>query len=253
MNKLICYIFLTLIFFSACATAPAPAPTPTITITLAPTATPSPSPTPTPSPIFITIGSPFPLDWGNPRIWSNDSFNGPADFTRIDDHHGHMDITVPQGYEVFDGFDIDDYIGDVIAPIDGCVSIYKVDKSEKGVQNFGLHLVLEENTYIEGIENALIYAGIENPELINISNMRIDLGHVKEIKEGCFKKGEVIAEIEPYNPYRGQTKLGFTIWVYYQGTQYGFTPTLFSIDDPSWVCFNNSPYDCEPEPHDYAP
>lgn len=230
-----------------------PTPTTTRSLTFIPTIMLKPSATPTPFSIFMTIGSPFPSEWGNPRIWSNDSFNGPADFTRVDDHHGHMDVAVPQGYEIADGFDIDGYIGDVIAPIDGCVSIYKVGKNEKGVQNYGLHLVLKENTYIEGIENSLIYAGIENPELKNISNMRIDLGHVKEIKEGCFKKGEVIAEIEPFNPYRGQTKLGFTIWVYYKGIEYGFTPTLFSIDDPPWICYKNSPYDCEPEPHDYAP
>ena len=224
-----------------------------LTPTFSSTATPKPTATiqPTPKPVYISIGSPFPSEWGTPRIWSNDSFIGPADFTRIDDHHSHVDIAVPKGYEVFDGFDVEGYIGDVIAPIDGYVSIYKVDKSDKGVQNYGLHLIPQIGMYIDGIENALIFAGIENPNLKYINRISVDLGHVKDIKEGCFKKGEHIAELEPFNTNLGQTKVGFTTWIFYNNVQYGFTPTLFKLDH-EWDCLENSPYDCEPEPNDYA-
>ena len=50
-----------------------------------------------------------------------------------------------------------------------------------------------------------------------------------------------------------QTKIAFQITFDYEGFGYlMFTPTLFELD-MIWECYIGSPYDCDPEPHDYAP
>ena len=88
-----------LLFLFACTPSPQPTLTPQPTFTSTPSATPQPTLTPTPSPIWVTLGSPFASDCGDgiPRIWSNDSFNGPWKDDSIDEYHGHVDIFVPKG------------------------------------------------------------------------------------------------------------------------------------------------------------
>jgi hypothetical protein len=102
-----------------------------------PTATPIPLPRATSSPIYVSLGSPFPSEWGTPQIWSNDSFNSPFDPDALDDHHGHVDISVPAGYSVVEGFDVDAHTGDVRAPVAGMITAYEL----------GLEITLPNNTY----------------------------------------------------------------------------------------------------------
>ena len=199
-------------------------------------------PTPIPTPVFVTIGSPFPPEWGIPLIWSNDSFNGPFRADAHDDRHGHCDIAVPLGYSVHDGFDIDSHSGDVRAPVAGKVSVY----------HSGLTITFPKNTYPAGILEALGFAEITNPSLDKVSRVAFDIGHVKDIATGWAEKGDVIAEIDPFSPHRGQTLIGWQVFVWYSGVEYELSPTLFELDH-SWDCFPDSPYDCIPEPGDYAP
>jgi len=149
---------------------------------------------------------------------------------------------VPVGYSVYEGFDLDGYSGDVRAPWGGTLGIY----------NLGLKITLPPNTYPAGILEALSLAGVRNPTLKGISRIQIDLGHVKENKTGWADKGAAIAEIQPYNANRGQTKVALKVNVLYAQTEYVFSPTLFNLDVP-WECFPDSPYDCVPETRDYAP
>lgn len=218
-----------------------PTPEPSSTPTPVPTATATRTPTATPAPVFAAIGSPFPPEWGSPLIWSNDSFNGPWDSSAIDDRHGHMDVSVPVGYSICEGFDIDSHVGDVRAPVGGVVSVYQ----------FGLKITFPENTYPAGIFEALFFGGITKPSLESISRVTFDIGHTKDIRTGSVEQGEIIAEIEPFDAGCGQTKLGWQVFVWYDGVEYAFTPTLFELDIP-WECFPGSPYDCVPEAGDYA-
>jgi len=199
--------------------------------------------TPTPGPQFITIGSPFPPEWGTPQIWSNDSFNGPLNFNAFDMHHGHVDIAVPKG-SPFDGYYLDKHSGDVRSPVAGTVYTYQ----------YGIKLVLPNKTYPVGILEALNFAGIPNPSLNKISEIEFDIGHVKNPKTGDVEKGEVIGEIEPlgfnYENRQYASGVAFQVIVYYGSKEYMFTPTLFGLDN-QWECFPYSRFDCEPEPLDY--
>jgi hypothetical protein len=250
-------VCLVIILFSACSTQNALVatnmPQPTIIPTqFLPSATNTPILTSTPTIRFTTIGSPFPKAWGAPLIWANDAFNGPFRLEATDTHHGHMDVSVPKGYSVSEGFDIDGHNGDVIAPVDGCITTYGSVKSKKdGIIPIGLQLVFPKNIFPENILEAFSFAGIENPTLEKISRISIDIGHIKNVITGCHKKGEPIAEIEPYNNTRGQTKVAFYLLINYDNVEYGFSPTLFTLDE-KWECFPNSPYDCVPQPNDYA-
>ena len=38
----------------------------------------------------------------------------------------------------------------------------------------------------------------------------------------------------------------------HKGVDYAISPTLFDLDN-EWICVPGSPYDCEPETHDYVP
>jgi len=234
---------------TACAPAPVPTPIPTAKITPTLTSTPRPTFTPTPAPIFVTIGSPFPLEWDTPRIWANDSFNAPFDRNRIDMYHGHMDVAVPEGYSNNDGFDLNKHSGDVIAPLSGEVVPYEDNSS-------GLHLYLPNNTYLSGTLAALEFAGIENPNLKYIEFFRLDLGHLQNVKSGFKEKGEVIADIEPkgfnFQALYFESGVGFQVGILYKGIEYLLSPTLFDTDI-KWVCHPKQFHDCEPESHDYAP
>ena len=245
-SKTIIFIVTSIILISSC-TLPTPEPTPISTQipTSLPTITPIPSTTPTPSPILLTIGSPFPPEWGTPRIWANDAYNAQWFPGRSDPWHGHVDISVPVGYSVYEWFDIESHNGDILAPVSGFLEIYPHDP-----QSFDI--TPEENTFPAGILDALSFAGIENPSLDKVTGIRYQFGHVKNIKTGWVEKGDVIADIEPHSSGPGHTMIAFKVGVYYEGVEYAFTPTLFSLDIP-WVCHPKAEHDCEPESHDYAP
>ena len=87
-------------------------------------------------------------------------------------------------------FALDNHIGDVVAPVSGNVVPYEDNST-------GFHIFLPENTYLDGMLEALKFAGIEQPSLKKISNLRIDIGHVVSVKSGYAEKGEIIAEIVP--------------------------------------------------------
>jgi hypothetical protein len=87
---------------------------------------------------------------------------------------------------------------------------------------------------------------------MKISHVVLDLGHVKQIETGWADKGAAIAETEPFNDRVGQTKVAFRVFIWHDGVEYALTPTLLRLDNP-WGSCPGSPYDCVPEPHDYAP
>jgi hypothetical protein len=212
--------------------------------TLAPTKTPTPKPTltPTPTPVWITLGSPFAADCGDgiPRIWSNDSFNGPALNVPSDDHHGHVDIFVPSGCN------IDKYKGEVIAPISGTL----IDCSIEGHPY--VYCLYPDTFYISGIVDALNFAGINNPKINLISEVRLNIGHFNSFIEG-MKNGahvEIGQSIGDVVWVRNHQKIAYQIYVIYNGTDYALSPTLF-FQESEWICVPNSPYDCIAESHDY--
>jgi len=233
-------IVLFLIGISACTSGitPSATNTPQPSNTSQPTTTPTIKPSPTPTLIqYVTLGSPFASDCGDgiPRIWSNDSFNGPFK-NAFDDHHGHVDIFVPKGCNV------NDFSGEVKSSVSGFMEIYG--------EGLGYMITLPSGIYIKGIENAMEYAGIDKPDLSLISKIDIAYGHIKSFSniDHEIVKGESIGDIVPCCK---QQKLGYQIQIYYDGVEYMFSPTLFEQDDPKWICVPNSPYDCIAEPQDY--
>lgn len=223
---------------------PSATPTPEPTNTRIPaTATPRPptvTPVP-PTPInYVTLGSPFPANCGDgiPRIWSNDSFNGPYRADGFDERHGHVDLFVPEGC------DADSFTGEVLAPASGVIRRFDL-----GAGTYGYTLDLSPGIYLRGIEEALLFAGVQSPLLSRISRIRIGLGHIDSIT-GSVTKGQSIGEVIPYN---WQRKIAYQVSVIYDGTEYMFSPTIFVQDGPAWVCMLDSPYDCVAEPLDYPP
>lgn len=226
---------------------PTPTYTPTATATPKPTATYTPEPTatatekPTATPLIMySLGLPFAVECGDgvPRIWSNDSFNGPFKSDGFDDLHGHVDIYVPYGCNV------NDFSGEVLAPVSGTLKPYS--------DGNGYHLFLPDAVYIEGIEDALKFSGVDNPNLSKIRGIWINFGHLKSISDRPINvtKGQSIGDIVPY--INGQQKLAYQISINYGGVEYMFTPTLFIQDGPNWICVQDSPFDCVPEALDYA-
>jgi hypothetical protein len=186
--------------------------------------------------LYATLGPPFARDCGDgiPRIWSNDSFNGPTRLDLVDDHHGHVDIFVPEGCNIYS------YTGELIAPVSGVLRHYE----------HGSSLILPEGIYIAGIQDALMFIGIDDFDLSEIAHMKMDIGHVQTI-EGSVRKGQSIGEvIEAAYHY----KIGYQITVWFRDQEYMFTPTLFRNDPPfPWPCVAQRPDDCEPKPYDYPP
>jgi len=173
-------------------------------------------------------------------IWSNDSFNGPfrADGFGID--YGNVDIFVPKGCEV------NEFEGEFLAPVSGYVTRYVFGEGE---YDFGFNLNLPKRVLLEGIEKAFNFSGVEDFDTDKVEHIFLSFGHVDSI-EGEVSKGQSLGEIIPCCNHE---KVGYQITVHYAGKDYMFTPTLFTIDGPPWPCVVNSPFDCEPEPHDYAP
>lgn len=245
------------IFLVSCAPMvnPSHTETPIATATITPipptatnTPTSTPNPTKTPIPItYVTLGSPFAADCGDgiPRIWSNDSFNGKFK-QAFDDHHGHVDIHPPKGCN------IGNVKGAFFAPATGTVSKYIISGNGTAPHTYGYHLFLPDNTYIEGTLEALKFSGISNPDLKKVSEIRLDFGHINIPVEGKVEKGQSIGELLP-GPWNPSVKIGYQVVLMYAGSEYMFSPTLFKQDGAEWVCYPNSPYDCEPEPNDYAP
>jgi len=230
-----------------------PTSTPTATLTpVPPTAAAIPTstsrPTKTPIPIvYVTLGSPFAADCGDgiPMIWSNDSFNGPFK-QAFDDHHGHVDILPPKGC------DLAGVKGGFLAPATGTITKYIISGNGTEPHTYGYHLSLPKGTYIEGVLEALKFSGIETPDLNKVSDIKLNIGHVHIPVEGKVEKGQSIGELLP-GPWYPGIKIGYQVSLMYGRTEYMFSPTLFKQDGPTWICYPNSPYDCQPEPLDYAP
>jgi len=214
---------------------PTGTPIPTATFTpIPPTLTSTPKPTNTAVPIiYVTLGSPFASDCGDgiPRIWSNKSFNGADNGNGCwVDGFGHVDLFVPAGCE------IDSYTGEVVAPASGSLVHLR-----ENIYN----LVLPNKTYLSGIEDALIFAGIQNPSLSRISKIQLNFGHMTATTTGNVEVGQKIGEIVPA---AGHHKLAYQIKVVYGGVEYWFTPTIFiPASQEAWSCVSNSPYPCQPE------
>jgi len=235
-------IFLVLIVLPACTpptetlatqTTEMWTPTPELTETLELTATIKPSPTP----VWVTLGSPFAADCGDgiPRIWSNDSYNGliPSDYdSKMDEHHGHVDIMIPDGCS-------GSTQGLVIAPVSG--ELIKYGNT--------YHLYVEPKTYLQGIEEAFDFIGISKITLSNIHEIYLNLAHFDNFIEGNVYKGQPIGTLVKEH---GHWKISYQVAVVYESNIYIFSPSIFS-QDTQMICYPNSPYDCEPEPNDYAP
>ena len=209
-------------------------PTSTITITPRPTITKTTTPTPSP----ILLSSPFSSDCGDgpPRIWSNDSFNGvvPQDYLRyVDQHHGHVDIFVPEGCNP------SLLTNELLAPFSGRV---------EHVQEDVYLLYLDTQRYPSGIINALNFIGISNPDLNKISTIYFNFGHISA-NPGNVIKGQPIGEVVGG---AGHWKIAYKVYLTYDDIQYEFSPTLLDWEVKP-ICHSNSWYDCEPEKDDYAP
>jgi len=219
-------------------------PTLTFTPTITPTSTPKPSrtPIPTPSPIYVTLGSPFSTDCGDgvPIILVDDSFNGKFKQDGFDQFHGHVDILPPKGC------DAESYQGEVTAPASGIITPYHDNP-------YGFHLTFPSTTYPAGIEEALKFAGVQNPDLSKISDIKLNFGHVT-LKTGTVKKGDSIGDLHSDYPHANPWKLGYQITFLYNGVEYMFTPTLFKHEPPfPWPCKPAYEGTCEPKPNYYAP
>lgn len=217
--------------------------------TITNTSTSTPRPTKTPIPIvYVTLGELFSQECANgnpPRIWANDSFNWSG-LHSFDDHHGHVDIRLPDGCQAWN------IRGEVLAPVPGEI-VFIRDTIDEGYPNKIYDLVLPPNTYIEGIEKALVFAGVSNPNLSNVSNLRINFGHI-DIPSDLHRvsKGDTLGDVIDLPGKRNTIAIAYQIMLNYKGEQYMLSPTLFSQDGPSWVCVPGSPYDCEPKSKDFV-
>ncbi len=219
--------------------------TPTVTpllptLTNTPTSTPKPTKTPVPI-IYVTLSSPFATDCGDgiPIIRANAAFNGIDKSECIDPEHGHSDVWTPNRCNV------NSYDGEVIAPAEGDLS------SNPGGYTFRL----SKNIIPFGIEHALEFAGVKNPDISKIESVRLELGHLEPLRTGHFNQGESIGNIIPVNPsgHRIQTMLAYWVGVVYNGKGYALSPTLFLPDDIKWLCVNGITLSgqCEPISNNY--
>jgi|GEM_PF-3596830 len=220
-------------------------PSPTATNTLEPSVTPSPTATPTrtpkptltPLPPRYLLGSPF-GDCGDgiARIWSNDSYNGlvPVDYdSRMDQHHGHVDIMRPVG--------CDSII--VYAPADGI--LLKVGNNNYDlILDIGLYLNMNpDNPYeFSRVISSILLSGKSNQIVLKLAHFSATIpdGHVTRGQE----IGELVMEQEHW-------KIAYQITTTGNGYQ-TWSPTLFMWNQQP-ICVNGSPYDCIPELKDYAP
>jgi hypothetical protein len=218
-----------------------PLPTQTPTVTPIKTPRPTNTPIPTPTPIYVTLGSPFASDCGDgvPIRNSDDSFNGIFKQEGFDQFHGHVDILPPIGCIA------ESYQLEIIAPASGIVTPYHDNP-------YGFHLTFPPNTFPMGIEEALRFAGVQNPDLSKISDIKLNFGHVI-LQTGTVEKGDFIGDLHNDYPNSPYWKLAYQITFLHNGTGYMFTPTLFMHDPPfPWPCEPGYRADCEPEPNDYA-
>lgn len=211
--------------------------TPTSTFTSTPTLTKTLVPTNTPKPIF-RLGSPFgSCGDGVARIWSNDSFNGvaPNNYdSKVDQHHGHVDIMRPVGcYSIV-----------VYSPVDGYLK--KIDNNiYELILDIGLHLGLNPNNPPEFI-NVLNFDLVSGYDLQIIINM----GHFSAtVAEGHITKGEAIGNLVME---MGHWKIAYQVITIQNYIYKIWSPTLL-LWDTQPICIQGSPYDCVPEVNDYAP
>ncbi len=120
------------------------------------------------------------------------------------------------------GANTESYHGEVIAPVSGFIKTYNDDQGEL----LGIHLFLDRMTYPEGIQDALLFAGIDSLNLNKISDVYLDIGHLKNVKTGRVKKGDSIADVKPSMHF----KIGYKIAVVYAGKEYALSPSNFPIE-----------------------
>jgi hypothetical protein len=250
MKKYLIPIFCIFLLTACTSAARAPTATSAPTSTHAPTETPQSTNTPVPEPTFVKLGSPISSSCGDGvlRILDNGSFNGPFKVDGFDQFHGHMDILVP------DSCDYKNIQREFLAPASGKISKYTFPEPDFGPNetDYGYHLLIPANTYIVGIENALIFSGIQNPDLSKIHNIVLDFGHISVI-EGTVQKGQSIGEIRGTPGFPPENKFAWQVGFEYDGIGYMFSPTLFEIEGPEWICAGLDVRKCEPKPNNYAP
>jgi hypothetical protein len=270
-------VFLT-VLLSGCAPASTPVPpiftpSPIIppTFTLEPTRTIAPpTATATPAVNYVTLGSPFAANCGNgiPILAVNGSFNGPFKRDGFNSKYGHSDWFVPEGCN------IDTYSREVVSPIPGTLSFNGV----------GYDLTLPDGMYLEGIIEAVKFAGVENPSLDKITYQELSFGHFKnpEIRYDGGKSIDV-DQGQPLGDCVITYKFGdihpivaYQVMVGYDGIEYMLSPTLFPNEladgtilrhqlygsSENWTCAKDSyakgmvesdAFHCIAEPLDYRP
>jgi hypothetical protein len=155
--------------------------------------------------------------------------------SKINDTHGHVDIEPPQGCAT----NLPIYL---YAPVSGTVEKYNLDNSV--IPSSGYHLWLPQGTYIDGIGDALRFGGVTSPDLSLITRIRLDFGRTDistNLDGMTVTKGDRIGTLVKL-PYSTPYIIAYQIFVDYDGNEYGFSPTLFTQDGPSWICYLGTPY-----------
>jgi len=129
-----------------------------------------------------------------------------------------------------------------------------------------------QGTYLTGTEDALKFAGVENPDLRFISRFDLDIAHINLIP-GNVTKGQPLGNVVWVAMH---PKIGYQVILVYKNVEYMLSPTLFPHALPdgtilrpmlngtseNWTCaiesyaryFENVKSDnCVPEKYDYAP
>jgi hypothetical protein len=193
----------------------------------------------------MRLGSPFSNTCGDgiPRIWRNASFNAemPFDYAaEADDTHGYVTLYPPQGCDAASA------AGEVIAPADGELSQFG---------EYGFALLLPEKAYPDGIEEALKFIGIQNPDLAHISTVQLQFGKYFSSNGtiGPVKKGQSIGDIAVTGDAAQQAapQLEYQVIINYDNGEgvksYIVSPTLFQYDGKPWPCVQGSPFPCDPK------
>lgn len=143
-----------------------------------------------------------------------------------------MDILPP------DGCDVGSMTGEFLSPATGFVV--------EGPRSYNLNL--PQGTFIAGTEYALMFAGIQEPNLHKIVRMQLTLAHVR-IATGNVGKGQSIGDLVP-DDSKNPWKAAYQVKITYDGILYFLSPTLF-VQDVEWECppINNN---CEPIPLYYG-
>jgi len=144
--------------------------------------------------------------------------------------------------------------GEFLAPAAGFVTRYTFPEPDFGPdgQDYGYHLTLPSHTYVAGIQSALVFAGVQDPDISKVTDIVLDFGHI-QVVEGQVAKGQSIGDVRGSPGFPPEDKFAWQVGFYYNTVGYMFTPTLFTIDGPAWSCAATSSERCIPRPLNYAP